>query len=407
MRKSVRVTASPFSLLRLPGVPRLFGASCVARLPMGAVGLLIVLDTQQATGSYARGGLAAGVYAIAAGGSSPALARLIDRRGQTLVLRAGALIAAAAITGLALLPADAPTAATLSLAAIAGGAQPPIGACMRALWPELIDDPDRRHTAYSLEGVVLEFVYICGPLVLVAGVGSFSTEAALAASAGCVLAGNLLFSMQRESRMWRAAKQQRARRFSGALESRGLRLLVLVLALTGLSVGAVEVVVPALLTPWGHRGLTGVMLAVWGIGSMAGGLAGSRVGVGARPARRLAWLTAAWGLAHAAVGLAGTPVALGALLLVAGATIAPTFVCGNSMLDGLAAEGTLTEASTWLSTALGFGIAAGTALAGVLIEAASTALAMAVCSAGALLAAAAVVATGQALLAPRRRPAAA
>jgi hypothetical protein len=48
-------------------VLRPFGASCVGRLPMGALGLLLVLQTQAITGSYARAGLAAGVYALASG----------------------------------------------------------------------------------------------------------------------------------------------------------------------------------------------------------------------------------------------------------------------------------------------------------------------------------------------------
>src|SRR4051794_7297533 len=78
------------SVLRPPGVLPLFLASCVARLPMGALGLLFVLHTQALTGSYARGGLVAAGYTLALGASNPALARLVDRRGQTLVLLAGA-----------------------------------------------------------------------------------------------------------------------------------------------------------------------------------------------------------------------------------------------------------------------------------------------------------------------------
>ena len=84
-------------VLRAPGALSLFAASCVARLPMGALGLLLVLHTQQLTGSYAKGGLATGAYAIALAVSNPALARVVDRRGQTLVLRIGAPLAAAAI----------------------------------------------------------------------------------------------------------------------------------------------------------------------------------------------------------------------------------------------------------------------------------------------------------------------
>jgi hypothetical protein len=58
----------------------------------------------------------------------------------------------------ALLPAGAPPAAIVACAIAAGLTQPPIGACMRALWPELLDTPDRRHAAYALEGAALEAV---------------------------------------------------------------------------------------------------------------------------------------------------------------------------------------------------------------------------------------------------------
>ena len=52
------------------------------------------------------------------------------------------------------------------------------------------------------------------------------------------------------------------------------------------------------------------------------------------------------------------------------------------MLDDLAPPGTLTEAFTWTSTGISVGIAAGSALAGVLVEAGSPAVAMAVLGAG-------------------------
>jgi MFS family permease len=145
-------------VLRTPGALSLFASSCVARLPMGALGLLLVLHTEQLTGSYAAGGLAAGAYALALGISNPALARIVDRRGQTLVLQAGAPVAAAAIVVVALLPGSAPTAPIVACAVAAGLTQPPTGACMRALWPELLDTPDRRHAAYALEGAALEAV---------------------------------------------------------------------------------------------------------------------------------------------------------------------------------------------------------------------------------------------------------
>jgi MFS family permease len=373
-------------VLRAPGALSLFIASCVARLPMGALGLLLVLHTQQLTGSYAKGGLASGAYAIALALSNPALARIVDRRGQTLVLRTGAPLAAAAILVLAVLPGGAPLGAILAAAAVAGACQPPVGACMRALWPVLLDSAHRRHAAYAMEGALLEVVYICGPVLIVAGIGSWSTAAAMAACAGFLLAGDLAFSAHPVSLAWRP-HDERPRDLTGALRGPGVRVLVAVFVLCGLSIGAVEVVVPAALDATGHRELTGVLLGVWGVGSMVAGLAIGRAGAAADPPRRLAIALGAWGLAHAALGVSAEPVLLGLLLLVAGATIAPTLVSANGMLDGLAPVGTMTEAFTWTSTGIGAGIAAGSALAGALVEAASPGVAMAALGAGSALAA--------------------
>ena len=166
-----------------------------------------------------------------------------------------------------------------------------------------------------------------------------------------------------------------------------MRVLIAVFVLCGLSVGAVEVAVPAALDATGHRELTGVMLGLWGVGSMIAGLAIGRLGAAVDPPRRLAVALAAWGLAHAAVGVSGEPAVLGLLLLVAGASIAPTFVSANGMLDDLAPAGTITEAFTWTSTGISMGIAAGAAIAGAVVDTASPAVAMAALGAGGVLAA--------------------
>jgi MFS family permease len=374
------------SVLRLPGVLALFVASCVARLPMGALGLLLILHTEELSGSYARGGLAAGAYMLALGISNPLLGRVVDQRGQTLVLRIGAPIAAAAIVVAALLPAEAPFALLLAAAAVAGLAQPPVGACMRALWPTLLDSADARHAAYALESVVIEIVYICGPLVIVAAIGSWSIVAALLVCAGTLLLGNLAFSVQRSSRTWRP-RAERARDLAGALRGGGVRVLVAVFALCGLGIGAIEVAVPAILESLGERDLTGVLLALWGVGSMLAGIVAGRMGAASDPPRRLATMLVFWGVTHMAVGLAGAPLTLGLALLIAGAAIAPTLVVGNGMLDWLSPAGTLTEAFTWTTTGLGSGIALGSSLAGALVEAASPGVAVGVLCSGGLLAA--------------------
>lgn len=389
------------AVLRMPGVLPLFLASCVARLPMGALSLLLVLHTKDLTGSYGRGGVAAGVFALALGLSSPPLARFVDRRGQTAVLRAGALVCASAVIVIALLPDGAPFGAILAASAVAGLAQPPTGACMRALWPVLVEDPARRHAAYSLESVLLEVVYMFGPVVIVAGVGTWSLKGALLTCAGCELFGNFAFSIQRTSREWRPEGDRVPDRL-GALRGPGLRVLVAVFVLCGIALGAIEVAVPALLDEVGKRDLTGLLFGFWGLGSMAAGFAVGRAGPGKDPPRRLALLLVVWGAAHAAVGFGSSPASIALLLIAAGSAIAPTFVSANGMLDHLVPRGTLTEAFTWTTTGLIAGVAVGSALGGAITEAASPGTSMFVLGSGGLLAAVLVAATASGPLLPAR-----
>src|SRR3954453_22855179 len=89
--------------LRASGAAAPFVASLVGRLPMGAVGLVIILRTHEITGSFAAGGAASVADALALGPIAPVVGRLIDLRGQTRVLLAGGTVYAVALTAFAAL----------------------------------------------------------------------------------------------------------------------------------------------------------------------------------------------------------------------------------------------------------------------------------------------------------------
>lgn len=374
------------AVLRLPGVRSLFACNCIGRLSMGALGLLLILQTHELTDSFASGGLVAASYTIALGVSNPALARVVDRAGQAVVLRTGAVLCSVAMASFALLPESAGVPVLMACAALAGAAQPPVGACMRSLWPALAPGADLRHAAYALDGAAGEVIYILGPVAIVGGIGSWSLKAALLTCAVSVLIGDTLFSLHPASRRWRPPEHAE-RHLLGALRGPGVRVLIAAFALCGLAVGAVEVAVPALLEPLGRESLTGLLLGLWGIGSLATAFVVARAGAAADPPRRLAVLLVAWGAAHAALALAVGPVSLGVLLLIAGAAISPVLVYANAMLDHLAPEGTLAEAFTWTTTGLTAGIATGAALGGVLAEQVSPSAAFAILGGGGIVAA--------------------
>ena len=92
-------------------------------------------------------------------------------------------------------------------------------------------------------------------------------------------------------------------------------------------------------------------------------------------------------LGHLAlVPAAGSVVALGAVLVVAGAAIAPAYAAVYAMVDEAAPAGTVTEAFAWLATAVAIGAAAGAAIAGAVAENAGPAAAFALAGAAGAIA---------------------
>src|SRR3954451_2137619 len=100
----------------LSGARRLFVTSTAARLPLACLGIGLLAHAAALTGTFAAAGLVTGAYAIATGVGGPLAGRLVDRRGQTLVLCGSAAITAVLLTAAAFLPAGAPLAALLGLA---------------------------------------------------------------------------------------------------------------------------------------------------------------------------------------------------------------------------------------------------------------------------------------------------
>ena len=133
-----------------------------------------------------------------------------------------------------------------------------------------------------------------GPVVIVAGVGSWSIEAAVLLCAASELAGNFAFSIHPASRGWLPAGDRPAD-ILGALRGSGVLVLVAAFLLAGMAIGAIEVAVPALLDESGQRDLTGLLFGFWGLGSMAAGFVVGRAGPGRNPPRRLALLLVVWG----------------------------------------------------------------------------------------------------------------
>ena len=165
---------------------------------MISIGLLV--HTRQLTGSFAQAGVVAGGYAIALGVGGPMLGKVVDRRGQTLVLFASGGVAAVLLVATGLQPTHPPIAVLVVLAAGIGLATPPVGACLRAQLPALLSDASATRRAYALEASAVELTYVVGPPLALCVGALWSSGAVLAVAGAVVLAGTAAFALQPASR---------------------------------------------------------------------------------------------------------------------------------------------------------------------------------------------------------------
>jgi MFS family permease len=351
---------------RLPSAPVLLLAGFAGRLPSAMVPLALLLMVQQQTGSYAVAGLASATLGIASAVMAPVLGRLADRRGPRPILFAQA---AAYPLLLALLIAvvlgNAHDVVVIGAAALAGMSTPLVSGTVRALWSRV--DVRVRPTAYALDATATELVFVVGPSLVAALAVFVSAAAAVAVAAGLGAAGALGVATSAPIRSYVPVVGARASLFSTVLAAGMPRLLLSGAALM-LGFGALEVAIPAFADSVGSPGLSGLLLALWALGSVAGGLwFGARVLSTALPRQyRLLLLGVTIGLAPLA--WISSPWALGVLLFLGGTAIAPTLTVQNTLVGSMAPVHATTEAFTWLSTITVGASAIGAALGGALIE---------------------------------------
>ena len=354
-------------LIRTPGVAPLLVAGALARLPYGMYVLALVLLLRAEGFSFAEVGVVGGASGAAVGLTAPLLGRAVDRLGQTRVLVAAACVTLAADSALVVAALGGAGVEVLTPLAVLGGAStPPVSPSMRALWPELVGR-ERLDTAFAYDALQLELFFVAGPLLVVAIAAATSPAAAFLTAALMHAIGAIAFAAAPASRGWRPAARE-GRKLAGALSRPGMRVLVVALAVAGVSVGALEIGIPAFAEREGSRADAGWLFALWAAGSLAGGL-----WYGARTwrlpaARRFLLVSGGLAAGMAPLPFAGSLPTFAVLVLVAGLGLAPATAAAYSLIGELAPEGSVTESYAWQIVGYVFGGACGAWLAGILVD---------------------------------------
>jgi predicted MFS family arabinose efflux permease len=340
--------------------------TAIERIPIAGMALATILLVRAETGSFAIAGAVEAGFGIATAVSFPLQGRLVDRLGQTGVLSVALALNPIALVGLVVAAKSGAGAVTLvAIGAVSGATQPATGSCMRALWSTLIPDSSLRQSAYALDAVSLEVAFISGPLITAALVASGSPSVAVLAMAALTTAGTLIFVLSRASRSWSGHAAPTG--WAGPLRSRGILALVAVELAFGAALGAMEISITAFATDEGSSSLAGVLIAAQAAASLAAGLwYGSRHHESPAGVRypRICLLLA---MGFVPLLFMTSIVEALPLMVISGFALAPAGTVLYMLVDDLAPPGTATEAFTWMITSIAGGVAAGSALGGVVV----------------------------------------
>ncbi|HTT94080.1 MAG TPA: MFS transporter [Solirubrobacterales bacterium] len=352
----------------VPGVRPMVLFGLLARMPIGMGGVALILFVHAQTGSFGAAGVVAAAYTVGLGLTGPPLARIVDRHGSRWVVVPGSILMAAALAAVVALGEAGTGTIPLALAGLlAGCASVPIGGILRRLWLSMIE-PEELQTAYALDGVLIEALFIAGPLL--AGL----LAATVGAAAGLFLAGALgivgSIGFARVATVPPGSDPDAERHWLGALVSPSLRLLVLSMLPLAATFGVLDVTLPAFGADHGDAALGGAFAAAFAFGSGLGGFFyGARPGLFGRPQRALVVLGALMTLSCVPLPTATSIPEMFVFATIAGLCIAPQLTLRNQVAQSAAPAGTVTEAFTWLSLAITVGASIGSALAGPLVEA--------------------------------------
>jgi MFS family permease len=389
--------ANPYlQVLRTPHALPMVFAAFIGRLPLSMVGLGSVLLVASETGSYGLGGAVAAAGAVTTAIAGPVLGRWADTHGQRRVLLP--VLAVFVVSGVSFLFAvrqDWPLWTVFVSAGLAGACIPPVSSMIRVRWTHLLRGSHRLPTALAMESVVDEFVFIVGPVLVtfLSTTGHATSGVVTAFTLAAV--GSLLFAAQRRTEPPPAPHEHR--NGPSAMRTSGLRVLFVVGAAVGAILGCLEVGLVAFADEVGAKSMSGVLIAGLALGSMVSGIGWGTVHWRLPLRRRLAGVLVLLTVLSIPLFLVRDIWVMVPFVILAGIAVSPSLISSFTLAEVLVPRAAVTEAFTWIGTALGLGVAVGASASGKLVDVSGANTAFLVATAAAAIAAV-VVASFQKLL---------
>jgi MFS family permease len=387
VQEAFPLVANPYvRVLRTPHALPMVLAAFIGRLPLSMVGLGCVLLVASETGSYGLGGAIAAVGAVTTALAGPVIGRLADSRGQRRVLLPVLLIFV--VSGLAFLAAikDGWPLWTVFLSAgISGACIPPVSSMIRVRWTHLLRGSHHLPTALAMESVVDEFVFIVGPVLVTFLSTTGHATSGVVTAFTLATVGSLLFAAQARTEPPPGGHESRSG--PSAMRTPGLRVLFAVGGSIGAILGTLEIALVGFADQVGARSMSGVLIAGLALGSMTSGIGWGTVDWRLPLRRRLAGVLVLLTVCSVPLMLVHDIWVMVPFVVLAGVAVSPSLISSFTLAELLVPRAAVTEAFTWIGTALGLGVAIGASIAGKIVDVSGANAAFLVATVAAALAA--------------------
>lgn len=345
-------------LLRTRGVARIIAAQLVARFPGGMISLGFLIHIEKIFDSYGAAGLVLAATSVGQAISGPVTSRWMGRWGMRPVLILTTVVCAVALSVIAL--AQLELWAFMLVGLIAGLSYPPVQPAVRTIYPKMVNS--RQLTPlFSLDASAQEIIWIAGPVAVTFVATQISSVIGIFMSVLFLVVGGAWFISSPELGRVRIP---RSKRRLGVVLARPPVLLATVVGF--LLVGACAAIEASVVATFGEEGAeSGIVLAIWAVASLAGGLGFGNIPIGPWAlARRMTFVSVGAALAMFAFDF----WTISGALVISGLGIAPALAVMFSIVSASVKFSDTAEAYGWVGTGQLVGAALGSAAAGFLID---------------------------------------
>lgn len=313
------------SLYQTKGSLKISFAGLIARLPIAMDGLAILYVTLAAGKSYSLAGALAGVAALTTVISSPIWAKIADQRGQGFVLRWAVLLRISALFVFALVAtANMPIWIWFLTIIIAESASFSMGSFTRRRWTFILESraKDQISTAYAVESILDEIVFILGPLVA-------TTVATQINPLSAIFAGIIFLAIGSQALAWDRAtepilsKDSSKTKHKSILKNRHLQSVAIPLTIAGGYFSAITLVVVAYTKESGVAATSGILLSLWAVGGASSVFVSGALRWTISHGTRFILYTLGLGILSAALPFISDIKVLGLMLFLHGTCIGP------------------------------------------------------------------------------------